>query len=83
MAGPIWCCAGPGAASAYALLAPLRERIRRDVYGDLRKLGVGAGLEESSFGRGQAVMITGILVCLVSMVAWDVLEASGAWEAVR
>jgi len=46
-------------------------------------LGVGAGLEESSFGRGQAVMITGILVCLVSMVAWDVLEASGAWEAVR
>lgn len=44
---------------------------------------VGAGLEESSFGRGQGVMVTGLLVTVASLIAFDVLEALGAWSALR
>lgn len=41
---------------------------------------VGAGLEHAGFGRGQGVMLAGIVMMLVSTIATDALEAVGAWR---
>lgn len=46
----------------------------------LATMFVGAGLERASFGRGQGVMLAGMLTMLVSTIATDVLEAVGAWR---
>jgi hypothetical protein len=40
---------------------------------------VGAGLEQSSFGRGQSVMLVGVVLGVLSLFAWDVVEAVAAW----
>ena len=41
---------------------------------------VGGGLEQASFGRGQAVMLAGAMLSLAAMLVWDVLEAVGSWR---
>lgn len=41
---------------------------------------VGGGLEQASFGRGQAVMLAGAVLSLAAMLVWDVLEAVGSWR---
>lgn len=41
---------------------------------------VGAGLEQTSFGSGQGVMLGGLVALMVSAVVTDVLEATGAWH---
>ncbi len=41
---------------------------------------VGAGLEQAEFGRGQGVMLAGLLVMFVGVIVADVLEATGAWR---
>lgn len=41
----------------------------------------GAALEESAFGRGQAVMAVGALLSVLSLLVWDVAEAVASWVA--
>lgn len=41
---------------------------------------IGAGVERASFGRGQGVMLAGLVIMLAGTLATDVLEAVGAWR---
>lgn len=44
---------------------------------------VGAALEQSQFGRGDAVMATGLIITVLSLIVFDVLEGVATWGAVR
>lgn len=43
--------------------------------------GVGAGLEQDHFGRGQVLLLAGVLTSLVGFVVWNVIEATSVWRA--
>jgi hypothetical protein len=44
---------------------------------------VGAALEQSQWGRGDAVMATGLIITVLSLIVFDVLEGVATWGAVR
>lgn len=44
---------------------------------------VGAALEQSRWGRGDAVMAAGLVVTVLSLLVFDVLEGVATWGAVR
>jgi hypothetical protein len=42
--------------------------------------GLGAGLEQDHFGRGQGVLLAGVVTSLVGFVVWNVIEATSVWR---